>query len=71
VKGNETVNKYHYPTPEELYAIEQAARRARSEGMRRLLVSGASAVKALFSRALAALNAKVSHRVHSKEIHHA
>jgi hypothetical protein len=55
------VNKYRYPSPEELYAIEQAAHRARSQEMRRLLVSGASAVKALFSRAIASVNTKVVH----------
>ena len=65
------MNKYRYPTPEELYAIEQAARRARSKEMRRLAVSGVHAIQALLSRAVAALTAKAVHAVHSKRVHHA
>jgi hypothetical protein len=62
MKGQRTVNKYSYPNPEELYAIEQAARRARSKEMRRALLSGVRGLKALFARAVSALGArKVNH----------
>ena len=37
----------YYPTYDELHAIEQAARRAQAEEMRRLAVLGASRLKAL------------------------
>jgi len=52
-----------FPSPEELYAIELAARRARSQEMGRALVKGAAALKALFARATAAL--------HTRKVHHA
>jgi hypothetical protein len=61
MKGKQTVTKYRYPNPEELYALEQAARRARSKEMRRLAVNGARAVKALFARAVTALGARKVH----------
>jgi hypothetical protein len=50
-----------FPTPEELYAIELEARRARSQEMGRALVNGAAALKALFARAAAALHARKAH----------
>jgi hypothetical protein len=61
MKGQETVNKYHYPTPEELYAIELAAQRARSREMKRVVVQAARALKGLFVRAAAALSARKVH----------
>jgi len=63
MKGQRIVNRIvnRYPTPDELYAIELAAKRARSQEMRRLLVSGARALKGLVARAMSALNAKRMH----------
>jgi len=61
MKGNETVNKYHFPTPEELYALERAVRVARAKEMRLLAVSGVRALKALLARATAALSARKVH----------
>jgi hypothetical protein len=48
-----TVTKftYRYPTPAQLYALEQSARLERSRAQARLLRAGVSAVKALFARA--------------------
>jgi len=49
----ETVTKftYRHPTPAQLYALEQSARRARSQAQARLLRAAVSAVKSLFVRA--------------------
>jgi hypothetical protein len=38
----------HYPTTEELYALEREARRLRAEEMARLVRAGADAVRSLF-----------------------
>jgi hypothetical protein len=43
--------KNRYPTPAELYALEQNARRLRAAEMGRLFKAGADAVRALFTRA--------------------
>jgi hypothetical protein len=61
MKGKETVNKYRYPNPQELYALEQAAHRARSKEIRRLALGAARAGKALLARAIAALGARKVH----------
>ena len=45
-------------TPGQLYALELAARRARSAEVARLLRAGAGAVKTGISRALVALKSK-------------
>jgi hypothetical protein len=50
--------KNRYPTPAELYALEQKARRMRAEEMGRLLRAGASAVRSLFKRTHSVRNAK-------------
>lgn len=44
------MTKLQYLTPEELYEIEAAARRARNAEVARLIGVGASAVKALIVR---------------------
>ena len=44
-----------YPTPEQLYALELAARRARNAEMARLYDAGLRALKAAFRRAALAL----------------
>lgn len=54
-----------YPTPAELYALDQAARRARAREIARLLRSAALAVKSLFARAPSAA------RVHGQVARHA
>jgi hypothetical protein len=38
----------HYPTPEELYALEREAHRLRAAEMARLFRAGAKAVRAFF-----------------------
>jgi hypothetical protein len=48
----------HYPTPEELYALEQNARRMRSEEMARLIRAGIKAVRSVFERTVTVRNAK-------------
>jgi hypothetical protein len=50
--------KLRYPTPDELYAIERAARRARNAEVARLLHVGANALASGIARAAAALKAK-------------
>jgi len=50
--------KNRYPTIEELYALEQEARRLRALEMARLLRAGANAVRALFARIVTVRNAK-------------
>ena len=50
-----------YPNPEELYALELAARRARSKEMGRMLLRCAGAAKSLLRRAAGSLNAKRMH----------
>ena len=52
------MTKLRYPTPDELYALELAARRARSEEMARLVHAGARALRTGIARLAAALNAK-------------
>jgi hypothetical protein len=41
---------YHYPTAEELRALEVAARRARAREVARLLRAGAAGLERLFER---------------------
>jgi hypothetical protein len=41
---------YHYPTAEELRALELAAHRARSRELARLIRTGAAGLKALLER---------------------
>jgi hypothetical protein len=41
--------KNRYPTPQELYALEHEARRARAAEMARLFRAGAAAVRRLFA----------------------
>ena len=56
------MTKLRYPTPDELYALERAARRARSEEMARLVRAGARALRAGIARIAAVLSArKVGH----------
>jgi hypothetical protein len=50
--------KNRYPTPEELYALEQEARRLRAAEISRLLKAGAQAVSSLLARASHVRNAK-------------
>ena len=45
--------QYRYPTPAELYAIEQTARRMRAAEMARVLRSLAAALKRVVARAAA------------------
>jgi hypothetical protein len=47
-----------YPTPEQLYALELAARRARNEELARLAGVAAQALKAGLRRAALAFNTK-------------
>lgn len=47
--------RFHYPTPEEMHAIEVAARRAQIEEMLRLAGLAAKGVKRLVVRAAAAI----------------
>jgi len=57
-----TMTKLRYPTPDELYALEIAARRARSKEMARLVRAGARALRAGIARVAAMLSArKVGH----------
>ncbi len=48
-----------FPTPREVLAIEQAARRARAEELRRLFAVGARKLKALIARGATAFASKV------------
>jgi hypothetical protein len=41
--------KNHYPTPQELYALEREARRLRAAEMARLFRAGANAVRSFFT----------------------
>ena len=50
--------KNRYPTVEELYALEQNARRMRSAEMARLIRAGAKKVRSLFDRNVTVRNAK-------------
>ena len=52
------MTKLRYPTPDELYALELAARRARSKEMARLVRAGAHALRAGIARFVAVLGAK-------------
>jgi hypothetical protein len=57
-----TMTKLRFPTPDELYALERAARRARNEAMARLFRAGARALRAGIARVAAVLSArKVGH----------
>jgi hypothetical protein len=50
--------KNRYPTPAELYALEQEARRLRAAEISRLLKAGARAVRSFFTPASQIRNAK-------------
>lgn len=50
--------KNRYPNPQELYALEQKARRLRALEMARLMRAGAEAVRSLFKRIVTVRNAK-------------
>jgi hypothetical protein len=50
-KGMKNREPNRYPTPEELYALERAARRARSEAVAELLRAAARGVKRLVTPA--------------------
>lgn len=50
---------FRFPTPEEVFAIEQAARRARAEELHRLFTAGARKLKALIARGAMAFASKV------------
>ena len=53
---------FNFPAPEEMRAIEMAARRAQAEETMRLLVIAGREVKAMLARAAGAVAAKVRHR---------
>ena len=59
--------KGSYPTPEELYALDQWAHRERSKAVARLVVAGAAKLKSLVARVLAPSAATVRKHV----VHHA
>ena len=66
------MKNFKYPTPGELYALEQWAHRERSKEMARLLVAGASAVKSFLARGLAfALRAPGAYAARKQVVHHA
>ena len=46
--GMKNLNSNRYPTPEELYALEQQARRLRAAEVARLFRAGAAGVRNLF-----------------------
>jgi len=52
------MTKLRYPTQDELYALELAARRARNEELARLVRAGARALRSGMARATAVLGAK-------------
>lgn len=59
--------KGKYPSPEELYALEQWAHRERSEALARLLVSAAKTLKEFVARAIA----PSAHTVRKHAVNHA
>jgi hypothetical protein len=48
----------HYPTPQELYVLEQEARRLRALEVARLFRAGTTAMRRLFARIVTVRNAK-------------
>ena len=60
IKGN-------YPTPDELYALEQWAHRERAKAVAQIIVAGASKLKSLVARVLAPSARTVRKHV----VHHA
>jgi len=54
-----TATTQHYPSREELYALELEARRLRAQAMSEAFAACGSAVRSLFARAVAALSARV------------
>ena len=63
---------FKYPTPEELYALDQRAHRERSKALARLLLHGASAVKSFLARGFAlALGGTSANTVREHVVHHA
>ena len=61
---------FRYPTPAELYALEQWAHRERSKALARLIAAGAQALKKLFVRAFA-LRGPSADSVQKQVAHHA
>lgn len=62
------MTKLKYLTPEELYEIELAARRARNAEVARLIGAGARAVKGLILRLIRSASVASAH---GKEVRHA
>lgn len=63
---------FKYPSSEELYALEQWARRERSKALTRAIVAGASALKAFLARGFALALSRTSARTVRKHVvHHA
>ena len=52
-KAEAAMKDFKYPTPEELYALEQWAHRERSKALARILLSAFSMVNGFFSKAFA------------------
>lgn len=61
---------FHYPSPAELYALEQAARRERALAMGRLVATAGRSLKALFVRAFA-VSGPSADTVRKQVAHHA
>lgn len=59
-----------FPTPAELYALEQSARRARANEQVRLARAALAAVTSLFARVFATRGPS-AHAVHRQVAHHA
>ncbi len=59
-----------YPTAEELYALEQWARRERDRALARFIAAGALAAKAFFARALTLLRPS-AHAAGKQVVRHA
>ena len=45
-----TTTNFRYPTPEEVMALERAARKARAEEVARLVKAAAAGIRAFFTR---------------------
>ena len=61
---------FHFPSPAELYALEQAARRERALAMGRLLAAAGRGLEALFIRAFA-MRGPSADTVSKQVVHHA
>ena len=63
---------FKYPSPEELYALEQWAHRERSKALAQLLIAGASAAKSALARGIAfALRGPSANSVRAQVVQHA